>query len=272
MDTISFNVKLEVPVDSQAGIAFSQLVDIMARLRAPDGCPWDREQTFESIAKYTIEETYEVVDAIERRDYAALREELGDLLLQPVFHAQMASERGLFNIADALQSINEKLIRRHPHVFGAAEAATADDVKEVWDRVKAEEKPAAAGKLDSVNRAQPALMETHEISKKAAKAGFEWERYEDVEAKLQEELTELREARAGGEAADIEAELGDLLFTAVNLARWNQVDPEQALRRANAKFRRRFAHVEKHVAADGLSMNELGGEELDRYWREAKQA
>ena len=243
----------------------------MARLRAPDGCPWDREQTFDSIKRYTVEETYEVIDAIERKDYPALCEELGDLLLQPVFYAQMASEAGLFQIEDALAAINSKLIRRHPHVFGDMVVENADDVKTNWDAIKATEKGhVAAGLLDSVNRAQPALMESVEISKKAAKAGFEWAAYEDVVAKLREEIAELAEAKAGGDEAAIEGEIGDLLFTVVNLARWLQVDPEQALRHTNGKFRMRFAHVEARVGGTGRALTDAPLAEMESYWQEAK--
>lgn len=245
----------------------------MARLRAPDGCPWDREQTFDSIKRYTIEETYEVVDAIERKDYNALCEELGDLLLQPVFHAQMAAEAGHFTIADCLEAINQKLIRRHPHVFGAVTADTADEVLTNWDAIKAAEKPnAPQGLLESVNRAQPALMEAGQISKKAAKAGFEWPNFEEVLAKLDEEVGELRAARAAADPAAIEDEVGDLLFTVVNLARWCQVDPEQALRRTNQKFRRRFACVESGVAASGRTLAETPLADMERYWQQAKQS
>ncbi len=245
----------------------------MARLRAPGGCPWDREQTFDSIKRFTIEETYEVVDAIERKDFTALCEELGDLLLQPVFHAQMASEAGLFDINDALNAINQKLIRRHPHVFGDVQADNSDQVLANWDAIKASEKPdAPKGQLDSVNRAQPALMEAFGISKKAARAGFEWAKFEDVLDKLREEVAELEEARRSGPAEAIRGEVGDLLFTVVNLARWSGVDPEEALRQTNAKFRQRFAHVEARVAAAGKVLSETPLEEMEGYWQEAKQA
>jgi MazG family protein len=248
----------------------------MARLRAPDGCPWDREQTFSTIKRFTLEETYEVLEAIDSQDYPALCEELGDLLLQPVFHAQMASEQGLFDIADSLRSINEKLIRRHPHIFGSVEANTPDQVLKNWDAIKAEEKQAkgvtAKGLLDGITRAQPALMEATEISKKAAKAGFEWDNLEQVAAKLDEEKAEFLAAVAAGDAHDIEDELGDLLFTVVNLARWAKVDPEQALRRTNAKFRRRFAHVEARVAEKGGEVPGTPIAELESYWQEAKRS
>lgn len=245
----------------------------MARLRAPGGCPWDREQTFETIQRYTIEETYEVIDAIERKDYPALCDELGDLMLQPVFYAQMASEAGLFDIADSLKSINQKLIRRHPHVFADTKVENSDEVLTNWDAIKATEKAGnPQGLLDSVHRAQPALMEAIQISKKAAKVGFEWPTYEDVLLKLDEEIGELKQARESGDAAAIESEIGDLLFTVVNLARWSKVDPEQALRLTNTKFRQRFSHVEKRVQEHGNELSSTPLEEMEGYWQEAKKA
>ena len=243
----------------------------MARLRGPDGCPWDREQSFESIQRFTLEETYEVIDAIERRDYEALKEELGDLLLQPVFHAQMASEAGLFDIAASLRSINEKLIRRHPHIFGDVAVANSAEVLSNWDDIKAREKgDKQMGLLDSVHQAQPALMESLAISKKAAKAGFEWPSLDGVLDKVKEEIAEFEAARASGDQVHTEEELGDLLFTVVNLARWAKVDPEQALRRTNRKFRQRFAHVETRVAGQGKAIEVTPIEELESYWQEAK--
>jgi len=260
-------------VGSEAKDSFQQLVDIMARLRAPGGCPWDREQTFDSIKPYTVEETYEVIDAIERKDYPALCEELGDLMLQPVFYAQMAAEAGHFTIEDSLKAINEKLIRRHPHVFGDVQADTPDQVLTNWDAIKKQEKgDVPQGLLDTVNRAQPALMEAMQISKKAAKAGFEWPNHEDVLAKLDEEIDEFKQARVTGEQAAIESEIGDLLFTVVNLARWAKVDPEQALRHTNTKFRQRFAHVESRVAAQGKELAATPIDEMEQYWQEAKKA
>jgi len=244
----------------------------MARLRAPDGCPWDREQTFDSIKRFTVEETYEVIDAIERKDYPGLCEELGDLILQPVFYAQMAAEAGHFDIGDTLDAINAKLIRRHPHVFGNVAVENADEVLTNWDAIKATEKAGTPqGLLESVNRAQPALMESMQISKKAAKAGFEWTAFEEVLAKLQEEVVELEQARASGVEADIESEIGDLLFTVVNLARWSKVDPEQALRHTNTKFRKRFRHVESRIEETGKSITATPIEEMERYWQEAKR-
>lgn len=243
----------------------------MARLRAPGGCPWDREQTFESIKPYTLEETYEVLDAIDRQDWPALAEELGDFLLQAVFYAEIAREKGLFDVSDALDHINAKLVRRHPHVFGNGSARTADEVKQRWDEIKKDEKAKPQGLLDGVPRAQPALAEAAQISSKAAGAGFDWEKLEDVLDKVREELEELKQA---ANAAEREDELGDLLFTIVNVARFLKVDPEQALRRTNRKFRERFGYVESELAKRGRTVREFaaaeGIRELEALWQEAK--
>src|SRR5580704_6557298 len=242
---------------SSAGEKFQKLVETMARLRAPGGCPWDREQTFDSIKPFTLEETYEVLDAIDRREYGELAEELGDFMLQAVFYAQMASEEKLFDIGDALDAINSKLIRRHPHVFGEQSAETSGDVKRIWGEVKAAEKKNAAekkgngkpdGLLAGVPRALPALVEAQQISSRAAGAGFDWENPEQVLDKLHEELAEFAEARRMASHDELENEMGDLLFVLVNLARFVKVDPEQALRRTNAKFRQRFAYIERKLA------------------------
>lgn len=258
-----------------AGAAFARLVEIMQRLRAPGGCPWDREQNFDTIKPYLLEETYEVMDAIDARDWDGLAEELGDLLLQPVFFAQMAAEEGRFDIADALDAINAKLVRRHPHVFAAGDAKTAGDVKRRWDEIKAEENQAKPkperpkGLLDNVSRAQPALVEAQQIASRAAGAGFDWENVEQVFDKLDEEVAELHGART---APEIENEIGDLLFVIVNLARFLNADPEQALRKSNAKFRRRFAHVEAGLAARGKRLAESNIAEMEALWQEAKAA
>jgi tetrapyrrole methylase family protein / MazG family protein len=258
-----------------AGEKFTRLVEIMARLRGPDGCPWDREQSFDTIKPYTLEETYEVLDAIDARDWPGLAEELGDFMLQAVFYAQMAREAGHFDIGDALDAINEKLVRRHPHIFGDASARTADDVKQRWDAIKAEEKKdsGAAPKLllDGVPRSLPALMEASQISSRAAGAGFDWENAEQVLSKLEEELHELAEARRTASHEEIEGELGDILFVLVNLARFLKVDPEQALRKSNAKFRRRFAHVEQSLRDRGKALTDSGIDEMEELWRQAKE-
>ena len=253
------------------GDAFARLVEIMARLRAPGGCPWDREQSFDTIKPYLLEEAYEVMDAIDARDFDGLAEELGDLMLQPVFFAQMAAEEGRFDIADSLTAINDKLVRRHPHVFGAGDAKTADDVKRRWDEIKAEEKPQRPkGLLANVPRSLPALVEAAQISSRAAGAGFDWPNIEQVFEKLREELAELDFARAGAAQSEIEGEIGDLLFVIVNLARFLKVDPEQALRKTNAKFRARFQHVEAGLEAAGKSPKDASLDEMERLWQEAK--
>jgi len=246
----------------------------MARLRAPGGCPWDREQTFDSIKPYTLEETYEVLDAIDRRDWGEVTEELGDLLLQAVFYAQMAAEQNLFQIGDSLDAINQKLIRRHPHVFGDGTAETAGDVKRIWGEIKAAEKKGrgkdSAGLLDSVPRAMPALVEAQQIASRAAGVGFDWETAEQVIEKLDEELAELAEARRQASPAELENEIGDLLFVLVNLARFVKVDPEQALRKTNAKFRERFAHIERELAGRGKKLQDAGMAEMEELWQQAK--
>lgn len=247
----------------------------MARLRAPDGCPWDREQTFDSIKKFTVEETYEVLDAIDRRDWPGLREELGDFLLQAVFYAQMASEEKLFTLEDCLDAIDEKLIRRHPHIFGDKTAQTGDDVLKLWEAVKNKEQKEktnpAKGLLDGIPRAQPALIEAQQISSKAARAGFDWPNTDEVVAKLHEEIAEFNAAQAAASVDQMEDELGDLFFTLVNLARFANVDPEQALRRTNAKFRRRFTHVEKRLAEQGREVTGTPIAQLEELWQEAKR-
>ncbi len=215
------------------------------------------------------------MDAIDARDFDGLAEELGDLLLQPVFFAQMASEEGRFDIADSLAAINNKLIRRHPHVFarGGADgdAKTPEDVKRRWDEIKAGEKPRPKGLLAGVPRSLPALVEAQQIASRAAGAGFDWENIEQVFDQLREELAELDEARQQGQLAPIEDEIGDLFFVIVNLARFLKVDPEQALRSTNAKFRRRFAHVEEGVAASGKTLREATMEQMESLWQDAKR-
>jgi MazG family protein len=253
-----------------AAEGFQRLVEIMARLRAPGGCPWDREQTFDTIKPYLLEESYEVMDAIDSRDWSGLAEELGDLLLQVVFFAEMAEEAGHFDIRDSLEAITSKLIRRHPHVFGEAEAKTAEDVTRRWDEIKAEEKPRPKGLLAGVPRSVPALVEAQQISRKAAAAGFDWPNLTQVLEKLHEEIAELDAAQQGSSQEAVEGEIGDLLFTLVNVARFVKVDPEQALRKTNAKFRRRFAHVESELEARGKTPGQASLEEMEALWQQAK--
>jgi MazG family protein len=260
-----------------AGKKFSELVRIMWRLRSPGGCPWDLKQNFDTIKPYLLEEAYEVMDAIDRRDWPGLTEELGDLLLQPVFFAQMASEQGLFNIGDALNEINRKLVRRHPHVFAEGSAKTAEDVKLRWDEIKKQEKATQGAEaqesiLSAIPRNLPALVEADKISHKAAAAGFEWPDISGVVEKVQEEAAELAQARKnGGEHDHVESEIGDLLFSLVNLARFLKIDPEQALRKTNSRFRKRFAHLEDGIAARGGTLSETPLDRMEELWQEAKQ-
>src|SRR5437868_1484441 len=261
--------------DQTTGQKFERLRDIMARLRAPGGCPWDREQTFDTIKPFTLEETYEVLDAIDRRDWKDLAEELGDFLLQAVFYAEMAAEQDLFHIGNSLDAINAKLVRRHPHIFGEQSAETAGDVKRIWGEVKAAEKRDKGITEDTllhgVPRAMPALIEAQQIASRAAAVGFDWENPEQVIEKLHEELAEFDEARRKSSQTELEDEMGDMLFVLVNLARFVKVDPEQALRRTNAKFRERFGFIERSLSAQGKSLREANIEEMEALWQEAKR-
>ena len=268
----------ELPNESPAAAGFTRLVEIMARLRSPEGCPWDREQTFDTITPYLLEETYEVMDAIDARDWDGLADELGDLLLQVVFFSQMAKEAGHFDVTDAIQAINSKLIRRHPHVFADGDAKTSDEVLRKWDEIKAGEKAASAnasakpkGLLAGVPRSVPALMEARQISSRAANAGFDWSNVEQVLEKLNEELAELDGARKTGSPEELQGEIGDLLFVIVNIARFLKVDPEQALRGTNSKFRQRFDFVEKGLEARGKSPREATLDEMEELWKDAKR-
>jgi len=253
----------------------SESIAIMARLRAPDGCPWDRAQTFDSIKRHTLEETYEVFDAIDRRAWPDLKDELGDLLLQVLFYAQMAADEGFFTIEDVAANLNAKLIRRHPHIFADAVAHTPEDVKQTWEQVKLQERAGTASApphlIDGVTRHQPAFLEAAKLGKKASSVGFDWPDAKGLIEKLREETAEL-EAELQTEPIDLqraEDELGDLLFTAVNLARHLKLEPEFALRGANAKFRRRFNAMED-AAGGPEALIRLTAEEFDRLWRNAK--
>lgn len=253
---------------------FTKLIQIMSTLRAPGGCPWDREQTLGSLRRYAIEETYEVVDAIDREDWDALAEELGDLQLQIVFQSAIAREEGLFDITRVLQTINEKLIRRHPHVFENESLDTAEEVTAQWEEIKAREKPRSdgTGRLDGVARNQPAMLEARRIGVEAAKTGFDWRSFDELGDKLDEEFHELREAISSGVKDRIEDEVGDLLFMAVNVARFAGADPELALRRANAKFRDRFGKMEAALEASGRRFEDCPLEELEALWQRAKSS
>jgi len=253
------------------GASLQKAVAIMARLRGPGGCPWDREQTFDTIKRYTLEETYEVFDAIERRAWPDLKDELGDLLLQVLFYAQMAGEAGYFDLRDVAENLNAKLIRRHPHIFGDVEAADSGAVLRNWEQIKLEEKkakPASASMLDDVPRSMPATLEASKLGSKAAKIGFDWPDASGLFEKLDEEIAELRNEVRQGTAESIEDEFGDLLFTAMNLARHLKIDSESALRRSNAKFRRRFAAME--VAARPSGLESKAPAELEELWAQAK--
>lgn len=255
--------------------SFARAAAIMAQLRALGGCPWDREQTFDSIRRYTLEETYEVLDAIERKDWVGLKDELGDLLLQVVFYAEMAQEEKLFTLQDVTDNLSEKLIRRHPHVFANREGVeTSAQVLQNWEEIKKSERANAIKEqpgslLDEIPRSLPALMEASKLGSKAASIGFDWPEAAPVFDKLQEELDELRHAIASGEKKAQEEELGDVLFTVVNLARKLGVQSEFALRASNAKFRRRFAAMEASTA-EASQIAELGAEDLEELWNLAK--
>jgi MazG family protein len=259
------------------GEAFARLVSLIERLRAPGGCPWDREQTHESLKPMAIEEAYELVEAIDEGRDEDLVGELGDLLLQVVFHAQIGAEEGRFTAADVADRVSEKMVRRHPHVFGDDGARTSGEVLKNWETLKAAERQAKgtadSSMLDSVSKAHPAVMEAYQITTKAARVGFDWEDAPAVLGKLDEELGELREALAGGGSGRraVAEEIGDLLFVAVNLARKAGVDPESALKAANRKFRGRFRHIERRLQERGRTPAQSTLEEMDALWQEAKE-
>ncbi|MGV0878857.1 nucleoside triphosphate pyrophosphohydrolase [Martelella sp. FLE1502] len=269
----------------EASRDITRLLDIMAALRTPEtGCPWDLKQDFDSIKPYTIEEAYEVADAIERKDFDDLCDELGDLLLQVVFHARMAEENGLFSFGDVVHAITAKMIRRHPHVFAVKAADTPEAVKIQWDEIKRQEKAERAerraksgitedfkaGHLGGVQRSFPALTEALKLQEHAARVGFDWSEPEPILAKFEEEIGELREAFQTGDKSRISDELGDLIFAAVNLARQTKTDPEQALRGTNTKFRRRFNHIEETLDASGETLDEATLERMEALWQDAK--
>jgi MazG family protein len=251
---------------------FPELLSIMARLRAPDGCPWDREQTHASIKDCLLEETYEFLEALEDGSAPHMREELGDLLLQVVFHAQMASESGAFSMDDVVRELCEKLVRRHPHVFGEVEVSGSDEVVANWEAIKNGEagKESRRSRMDGIPRTFPALLRAKKMQVRAAKDGFDWPSADPVWEKLEEEAGEVREAVAEGDADHLEEEVGDLLFVAVNLARKLGVDPEIALQRANAKFDSRYRRMEALAGADGRTLSDLDLAAQDRLWDAAK--
>ncbi|CVI55380.1 nucleoside triphosphate pyrophosphohydrolase [Agrobacterium leguminum] len=270
----------------EASKDISRLIEIMEALRQPEtGCPWDVVQTFETIKPYTIEEAYEVADAIERKDMDDLCEELGDLLLQVVFHARIAEEMGEFAFGDVVHAVTSKMIRRHPHVFAVSDADTPDGVKLQWDRIKAEEKrdraerrarrgiteDFKAGFLGGVQRSQPALTEALKLQEQAARAGFDWSNPAPILDKIEEEIAELREALAEGRPEKVSDELGDLIFALVNIGRHVKADPEDALRGTNTKFRRRFNHIETSLTQNGETLEEASLERMEDLWQAAKR-
>jgi MazG family protein len=257
-----------------AGDAFQELVDIMARLRAPGGCPWDREQTLESLRQFVLEESYEVLDAIDRGDYADLRGEIGDFIFEGVFLARIAEDDGHFTVADSLRAICDKLVRRHPHVFGDTNGVrTPGQVLEQWEQIKSREQK-DAGKTRSVlsglPKALPALLHAHEIGTRVAAVGFDWAHTESVIDKIQEEVAELREAVTTEGRDRVEEEMGDLLFSIANLARKMGIEPEAALRKANAKFSTRFTAVERRLETRGRTVHDATLDELEAEWQQVK--
>ena len=259
---------------SSAGAEFQKLVDIMARLRGPDGCPWDREQTLESLRPFVLEETYEVLDAIDRGDHDDLRGEIGDHLFEGVFLAQIETDEGRFTVTDSLHHIIEKLVRRHPHVFGdTAGIDTPGRVVEQWEQIKAREGKGGERRrtlLSGIPRAMPALARANEIGTRVAAVGFDWAKTEDVIAKIEEEVAELREAATTETRERVEEEMGDLLFSIANLARKMGIDPESALRKANEKFTTRFTALEQTFESRGTSVHSASLEEMEAVWQEIK--
>jgi len=252
-----------------------RLVKLMEKLRSPDGCPWDRDQTFETIAPYTIEEAYEVREAIAKADMSALKEELGDLLFQVIFHSQMAAEQDEFNVHDVFDELTRKMVRRHPHVFGPKDDRSAEEQTIAWEALKAEERQAKAsngGILDDVALALPALMRAEKLQKRAARVGFDWPDLDGVTDKISEEAAELASAAETMDADALEDELGDLLFAVTNLARRLKVDPEKALRRTNDKFTRRFQAIEQTARQNNRGVETLSLEEMEAQWQAAKLA
>jgi MazG family protein len=256
------------------------LVAIMDRLRGPEGCPWDREQNYESLRRYLLEECYEVAEALDRESASALKEELGDLLFQIVFLSRLAQEDGTFTIADVIRGAAEKLIRRHPHVFGSATAETPEQVEEHWERIKREEKASrpsgrqaeSGSLLDGIPASLPALHRARCLGERAAKVGFDWERPEQILDQADEELRELRAAMSDGGRAAVRSEIGDVLFTLVMLARRLKIDPEAALEATNRKFRARFGWIERELARRGTPFETAGVDLLERLWGESKAA
>ena len=246
-----------------------ELIDVVAKLRAPDGCPWDREQTHTSLRPNMLEEAYEAVDAIDENNMEHLREELGDVLLQVLLHSQIASESNEFTLDDVAKELKEKLIHRHPHVFGTAKINNADDVLKTWDKLKSEEKTERKSAMDGLSRSQAALISAQKISKRAVKTGFEWPNEESLYDCVMSEIEEFKEAEIEKDKNHMEEEMGDILFAIVNLARWNKIDAEQALLKANKKFEKRFRKMEDLATKP---LNDYSFEEFDNLWKQAKKS
>lgn len=249
-------------------MGFDELVGIMHKLR--EQCPWDRKQTHETLKPYLIEEAYELIEAIDAGDPGAMREELGDLLLQVLFHAELARERGEFDIGGVIEGISDKMVARHPHVFGGESFETAEEVAGQWEERKKEEGKLRKSILEGVPRGMPSLLRANRLQSRAARVGFDWRRLEDVLEKLDEELREFREALRGGRREEVEDELGDILFVLVNVSRFVSVNPEEALGKTIGKFISRFRHVEMRAARAGVELSDMTLEEMDRLWEEAK--
>jgi tetrapyrrole methylase family protein / MazG family protein len=268
-----------------AGEWFEKLAAVQARLRAPGGCPWDREQTHASLRTYMMEEAYEVLEALESGDDSKFAEEMGDLLLQIVFHSQIAKEEGRFTVSDVIREVHDKMVRRHPHVFGEKRAKDAAEVLKNWEQIKKEERSAARKKnadgsqhaakdgslLDGVSRALPAALEGFQLTRRAARIGFDWNSVEDVFDKMSEEAAELRQALSAKDTKHTEEEMGDLLFASVNLARFLHIDPEIALKKANAKFSMRFRHMEELAAKNGKALADVSRAQMEEFWETTKR-
>ena len=253
--------------------SFSQLVNLMARLRGPAGCPWDREQTPESLKPFLIEECYEVIEALDEGSPDKVKEELGDLLFQIIFHARLAEEQGVFTLQDVVSSIVDKMTRRHPHVFGEEKVSTSGEVLAKWEEIKKKEKThqERTSILDGVPRGMPALLRAHGIQKRAARVGFDWAHLNEALPKLDEELAEFKESLKTKDAAAIEEELGDIFFMLVNISRFLEINPEDALRKTISKFIHRFRYIEENAAEAGRSLNEMTLDEMEMLWQEAKK-
>lgn len=250
-----------------------KLVDLMATLRGPDGCPWDHKQTPESLKPFLIEESFEVIDALDERNPDKIKEELGDLLFQIIFHARLAEEQGHFTIRDVIAENVEKMVRRHPHVFGDAKVSSASEVIANWEEIKKKEKKhddKPRSLLEGVPRSMPSLMRAHKIQERAARVGFDWNRIDEVLPKLDEEMAEFRDSLKSKDTAKIEEELGDIFFTLVNVSRFLKLDPEEALRKTNNKFISRFRSMEEKAAEAGKSLNNMTLDEMEQLWQEAK--